>query len=241
MEPFSIPEAIEVFVHAFSEGKSRTYPYVATKIGDLWVMRDTPDRKNARKIEVISHGVEPEVAVKTIQDANIGWHFLCEIHHPEDDFDAIRAKYKSLGYKAVSTEWLFVHDLQDIPIYESDPPVRQVPNQAALDAIPQRGKHKRKLRPGIRHFTIWDDDQDYGWVYSIPYKESAWVGDLHVHEIDRGRGYGRALMSKLLQTDRDLGVKQSVLLASSDGARLYPHLGYQKIGILQMFCPAKRT
>lgn len=239
-EPNPIPEAIEVFVHAFCEGKSMTYPYIPTLIDGLWVMRDTPDRKNARKIEIITHDIEPETVVDTIRNHGIGWHFLCEIHSPDADFEAIRSKYKSLGYKALSTEWLFVHDLRVIPAFESEPPARLVPDEATMQTINQRGKQKRKLRPGTRHFTVWDEDRDYGWVYSIPYKDKAWVGDLYVYESDRGKGYGRALMSKLLQSDRENGVKQSVLLASTAGARLYPHMGYRQIGILQMFCPAKR-
>jgi hypothetical protein len=47
-------------------------------------------------------------------------------------------------------------------------------------------------------------------------------------------------MSALLQDDREHGVEESVLVASSDGARLYPHLGYEKLGVLQVFCPAMR-
>lgn len=237
----SIPKAIEVFVHAFSQGKSMTYPYVPHFVDGMWIMRDTPDRKNARKIEIISYGIEPKSVVDRIQKHDIGWHFLCEIHRPEDDFDAIRAEYKSLGYKAVSTEWLFVHSLENIPEFSSTPEVRLVEDQATMDSIPMRGSQRRKLRAGAQHYSIWDDETDYGWVYSVPVGENAWVADLHVHDDLRGRGYGKALMSKLLQDDKALGIQNSVLLASSLGARIYPTLGYQQIGILQMFCPAKRS
>ena len=237
----SIPDAIEVFVHGFSHGRSQTYPYVPTKIGNLWVMRDDPPRTKERKIEIITHGQSPGKAVEAIRNAEIGWHFLCEIHDPSLDFQKIRDEYKELGYRALGTEWLFAHDLKDIPIFESDPPVRQILDQEMLTSINQRPKQHRKIRPDTRLFSIWDDDRDYGWVTSVPYQNMAWVADLYVYESDRGNGYGRALMSKLLQTDRELGVKQSVLLASSDGARLYPHMGYQQIGILQMFCPTKQS
>jgi hypothetical protein len=47
-------------------------------------------------------------------------------------------------------------------------------------------------------------------------------------------------MSALLADDRAHGVESSVLLASSDGARLYPHLGYRRLGVLQIFCPVRR-
>jgi hypothetical protein len=39
--------AIEVFVRGHSAGKSRTFPYEASRVGPLWVMRDAP-RKNPR-------------------------------------------------------------------------------------------------------------------------------------------------------------------------------------------------
>jgi len=39
--------AIEVFVRGHSIGRSRTYPYEASRVGPLWVMRDAP-RKNPR-------------------------------------------------------------------------------------------------------------------------------------------------------------------------------------------------
>lgn len=236
----SIPEAIEVFVHGFSHGKSQTYPYVPTKLGHLWVMRDDPPRKKERKIEVITHRLEPAEAVKMIQYAEIGWHFLCDIHGPDEDFQARRSQYKELGYRAMSTEWLFLHELKNIPVIDSDPPVRQVADQEMLKQINQVAMQSQKLQSDTRLFSVWDETRDYGWVTSVPYKESAWVANLYVHKELRGKGYGRALMSKLLQTDRENGVKQSVLLASSDGARLYPHMGYQQIGILQMFCPIRR-
>ena len=237
----SIPEAIEVFVHAFSQVKSRTYPYVPTQIGNLWVMRDQPPRKKERKVEVITHGQSPQEAKQAIDEAEIGWHFLCDMHSPDEDFKARRAQFKELGYRAISTEWLFVHDLQAIPKIDSNPPVRYVPDEETLAQLNLVTSEPRNIRPNTRYFSIWDETQDYGHVRSIPYKDSAWVSDLFVEQEHRGKGYGRALMSSLLQSDKENGVMQSVLLASSDGARLYPHMGYQQIGILQMFCPNKRT
>ena len=175
--------------------------------------------------------------IREIQDSGIGWHFLCDIHSPQEDFTSRRAQYNELGYRALSTEWLFIHDMKDIPDFESDPQVRLVSDQDVLSHINQIASQPRKLQPGSRLYSAWDEGQDFGWVTSVPYRDSAWVANLYVHREFRGKGFGRALMSKLLNEDRENGVKQSVLLASSDGARLYPHLGYQQIGILQMFCP----
>jgi GNAT superfamily N-acetyltransferase len=234
---YTIPQAIEVFVYGFCNGKSRTYPYVATKLESVWIMQDSPARKSARKSEIVTHGIEPERVIQIVRKSGVGWHFLCDIHEPDADFTSIRSTYKSLGYRAISTEWLFVHNLQKIPKFESEPQAREIRDDATLDSIYQRAKQKRKILTDTQLFGVWDDQQDIGWVRSIPHGTAAWVSDLYVYESHRGMGYGRALMSKLLKHERKQGLEQSVLLASSDGARLYPHLGYERIGVLQMFCP----
>ncbi|HLO98595.1 MAG TPA: GNAT family N-acetyltransferase [Fimbriimonas sp.] len=236
-----LDSAVEVFVSAFSMLKSRTYPYVPTKVEDLWVMQDHPPRKKNRKIEVIATEIEPSEAIAQVNRADLGWHFMCHIHPDDSDFERIRAEYKAAGYRAMSREIMFVHDLAEIPNFGAETPIIQVQTPEQLKAIPQRADHSRSWYDNTRLYCAHDDLQDFGWVRSVPVGQDAWVSDLFVHAIDRGRGYGRALMSTLLQGDKAAGVRRSVLLASSDGARLYPHLGYKKIATLQMFCPLSRT
>jgi GNAT superfamily N-acetyltransferase len=236
-----LDSAIEVFVSAFSMLKSRTYPYVGTKVEDLWVMQDHPPRKKSRKIEVIATEIEPASAIEQVKRAELGWHFMCHIHQDDANFDSIRAEYKAAGYRAMSREIMFTHDLVDIPIFEAETPVVLVETIEQLKSIPQQADHSRNWYDATRLYCAHDDKQDFGWVRSVPVGEDSWVSDLYVHAIDRKRGYGRALMSSLLQGDKAAGVRRSVLLASSDGARLYPHLGYKKIATLQMFCPSTRT
>lgn len=205
------------------------------------MLQDGPGRKNPRKSEVITSGIEPAEVVGRIRKIGLGWHFLCHIHADDAEFDAIRAAYKDLGYRAMSTEWVYIHRLQNIPLISSDPPVRLVETAEQAKAIPQRASQPRKFREGSRLYAVWDDTTDYGWVESVPFGEDAWVSGLYVFSDARGRGFGRALMSKLLQDDKAHGVRTSVLVASSDGARLYPHLGYEKIATLQVFCPMERA
>jgi ribosomal protein S18 acetylase RimI-like enzyme len=233
--------AVEVFVQAYSRIKSQHYPYPADRVDGLWVLHDVPVRKGGRKTEVVACGLLPKDAVSKTTVAELGWHFLCHISPSEDETKEIRDAYKSLGYRAISTEWMFVHDLKQAPDFVSDPPVREVLTQENLDQVKQAANHKLRLMPGSRLFGIFDETRDYGWVRSVAVGSDAWVSNLFVHAPFRGRGYGRALMSTLLQSDKEHGVENSVLLASSSGARLYPHLGYRQIAILQMFCPADRT
>lgn len=237
----TLERAVEVFVQAFSAGKSRTYPYVVTRPDPwLWVMQDTPARKDSRKVEAVSVSGNPERTVERIRGLGLAWHFVCEIHSDASDFDRIRAEYKALGYRAVSTEWLFVHDLMELPT--ANPIYQVVPIFSAvdLDGIPQAAYQKRRLLPGTTMFSVHTESLDLGWVTHVPVGTDSWVSDLWVQPEHRGRGIGRALMTSLLHHAKSRGDESSILLASSDGAQLYPKLGYQQIAILQLFCPAKR-
>lgn len=237
-----LERAIEVFVRAFSVGKSRTHPYLAERRGNLWIMRDAPGRRRPRKTEVIAWGRPPAETISAIREAELAWHFLCDIRPSTEILggEEVRSEYKQLGYRSLSTEWMFVHDLQNVPVIESEPPVRPVTSQAEADAIPQVARQRRNYMLGTRKFAIWDDTRDYGWVTSIPEGQDAWVQGLHVQEEFRRRRYGSALMSRLLRSDVENGVRASVLLASTAGAKLYPRLGYEQIAVLRMFCPRER-
>lgn len=237
----TLERAIEVFVGGFTQVKSTPHPYVAERRNGLWVMRDGPGRKQPRKIEVVTTGMAPREAVERIAEAKLGWHFVCAIEPPQADHESVRSGYKGLGYRVLSSEWMFVHDLKSIDTLTCQPPVRLIGSQEELSEIRQCAPQKRKFRPGIRMYGSWDDVRDYGWVHSVPVGQDTWVSDLYVYKEYRGRGYGRALMSAMLLEDRAHGVDHSVLLASSDGARLYPHLGYEMIGILHLLCPTSRN
>lgn len=237
----TLPEAIDVFVEGFCFTKSIASPYACTRNDELWVMQDVPGRRRApRKVEVVTTGLRPGEVARRIAKQEIGWHFLCHIHGLEEDSAEIRGVYKSLGYRALSSEGFFLHDLNEIPHYESDPPVRLLATQEEAILVPSKSSQPVKVIPNSRLYMAWDASTDYGWVRSVPVGNAAWVSGLFVRPAFRGRGFGRSLMSALLQDDRRNGVTTSVLLASAAGGRLYPHVGYQQIGALQMFCPFKR-
>jgi hypothetical protein len=62
--PDEIEDAIEAFVLGFCAIRSTTHPYEYARIGELWVMRDTPRRnpRYYRKEEWVAYGVDPRVA-----------------------------------------------------------------------------------------------------------------------------------------------------------------------------------
>lgn len=235
--------ATEIFVQAFSKGRSKTHPYLATRHNDLWVMRDGPGKKgNPRKIEVVACNLSPGETIRQVRELNLGWHFLCAAYASESDFAETRKECKAHGYRALGTEWYFVHNLDPtrVPILESDPPVRLVTSREQYATIQHRNRQPRAYRGDeSRQYCIWDDF-DFGWVHSVPHGPDNWVSDLYVHQEFRGRGFGKALMSKLLLDDIALGVRSSVLVSSAAGRKIYPQLGYKEIGVLHVMCPAKR-
>lgn len=239
--PMDLERAATVFVTAVSQLKSASYGFSASRADGLWVMKDDPPRQKARTSEVVAIEDDPPRVVQSVERLDVGWHFLSHLIGPEKDDRPVLDAYKRLGYRAQSTEWMFVHDLVSIRRFDSSPSVRLIGTQEELDRVPQQASQKRKLRPGTRLFCISDDARDYGWVRSVPVGGDTWAADLFVHADFRGRGYGRALMSALLRTDQEQSVQSNVLLASSSGARLYPHLGYRRIGVLRMFCPRDRS
>jgi hypothetical protein len=94
--------AIEVFVRGHSAGRSRTFPYEATRVGPLWVMRDEP-RKNPRdyrKEEWIAYNVDaPEVDAIARRHTR-GRFFVCAMVGQEEPDEPTRTAYKVAGLPA---------------------------------------------------------------------------------------------------------------------------------------------
>src|SRR5438552_10004861 len=105
-----IDHALEVFVRGFSAEKSRTWPYEFGRVGDAWVMRDAP-RKNPRdyrKEEWVAFGVAAGEVDAAARKMTRGRFFVCAVRGLDEPEESLRAGYKELGYRLLSTEPLFV-------------------------------------------------------------------------------------------------------------------------------------
>jgi GNAT superfamily N-acetyltransferase len=112
-----IRSAIEVFVRGFAATKSRTHPYEFRKVGSLWCMRDG-ERRNAklyRKEEWIAYRTSAAEADSIVRRETRGRFFVCPILDEGQDAQQLRHDYKTLGYRLLATEPLFVHRLKRIP------------------------------------------------------------------------------------------------------------------------------
>jgi GNAT superfamily N-acetyltransferase len=236
----SIHDALGAYVQAYCRGKSRTHPYLPERYGNLWIQKDGPGRKrDPRKIEVMAYEISPEETVRRVQERALAWHFI-EFAHDAAQWEAVRREFRALGYRALATRWLFGHDLSEIPMIGCSPPVRHVESQEMLDGVRQRAGQPWRWSPDWRLYGVWDEECDRGWVTSVPSGRHAWTSSLHVHEDFRRQGYGSALMSKLLQDDKNLGFESNVLLAGVDGSKLYPRLGFKELATIQAFCLMQR-
>lgn len=228
--------------------KSFAYPYSYKKANGLWVMRDgvgPKPRRISRKSEVVATDLTAAEVVDRIRGENLQRHFISHLHTLDADPKEIRASYNELGYRTLLSEEFFVHDSDNVPEFTCEPAVTKVQSPEDSDKIKRERRNKKAIRdvdlgaanPEHRLYAVIDGPHARGWVGSVPFGDASWIADLFVLPKFRGRGFGSALMCEVTRDDRRNGIHASVLLASSAGARLYPHIGYRHIGTLQLFCP----
>lgn len=243
-----IEAAIEVFVQGFSADRSRTFPYVASRVGPLWLMRDA-ERKNPRDYrgeEWVVHNVAAQEADAIVrQHARPGFAISVMIAH-EDPDGPTRTAYKALGYRLLRTEGFFVHRLRRIP---SPPAVASIERGQTAERAAQLGKIiRRQPIPAdllgdsapFRQYVAVDGADIVGRVRSLHAVGAIWCSSMYVEPSHRRRGVGQALMSRMLHDDRAFGARYSALAATHVGALLYPRMGYERIGTLLIFASRSR-
>lgn len=249
-----IDAALEVFVRGFCVGRSLTHPYECAPVesdGFLWVMKDAPRRnpRDYRKEEWVACRVDPREVDALARAQARGRFFVCAMQRLSDPDGPLCDGYKALGYRLLSTESLFIHDLMKIPRADAPEKISQV-RTAGLAAGFAKATRSRPIRPEhltedapFRQYVALDESKSdpkiVGWIRSVYVGDSTWCADLHVVPSHRRRGIATALFAKMLRDDRTHGIKKSVLLSSHAGALLYPQLGYRPLGTLLIFAPKK--
>lgn len=242
--------AVKTFVLGHAISKSLTHPYEAVSIDGVWGLRDK-ERSNPRKYrkeEWVGWDIEPSKLVRIATENTRGWHFLGAMIPNSEDPDAVRDAYKELGYRLLSTEPLFVHDLKRIPNKSSPAKISRMKSLEQSLAYAKEARIKPLPNSVLqsdstwRHYLATLDEQIVGWVSSIQTSTGAtWCANFFVREAYRRQGIGSALLAQMLRDDRRQGVSHSILLSSHTGAHVYPKLGYQQIGTLLILAPKKRA
>ena len=241
--------AIEVFVRGHSAGKSRTFPYEASRIGPLWVMRDAPRRnpRDYRKEEWIAHHVDASEVDAIARREARGRFFVCDVVGEGESDEPTRSAYRSLGYRLLMTEGLFVQRLKRIPKSPAPVAIERV-RTPELAARLGKATRTRPIADGLlgddapfRQYVALDGEKIVGRVRSVDAVGATWCADMHVNTSHRRRGIGQALLCRMLRDDRARCSKCSVLTATHTGALLYPRVGYERIGTLFVFAPRRTT
>ena len=61
-----LQQAMEVFARGFCFTRSFTHPYLAERVGKIWVVGDAPRKRgNYRREQFLAHGVAPEMIDRT--------------------------------------------------------------------------------------------------------------------------------------------------------------------------------
>src|SRR5215467_8598364 len=198
--------AIEVFVRGHCAGRSHTFPYAATRIGSVWVMRDAPRKKASdyRKEEWIAHDVEPKEVDGIARGHTRGRFFVCAMLAEGEPDEPTRTAYKALGYRLLATEGFFVQRLKRIP--KLPPPV-SIERVRTPDLAARLGKVTR-TRPipsnllgddaPFRQYVALDGEDVVGRVRSVDAVGATWCADMFVSPSHRRRGIGQALLSTML-------------------------------------------
>jgi GNAT superfamily N-acetyltransferase len=245
----TIDHAIEVFVHGYSFVRSFSHLYVPERIHPgIWMLRDAERKRgDYRTEEYVAHGLEPTEVLNTALASTRGPFKISVIRAASESDAGIRTGFKTLGCRLMTTEGFFVHHLNDLIRPECAADIVRVTTQAQADLLTTATlrrhilpKHLTAEPPPLRQYMALIDGRPVGWVGSVPVCGATWCTSMYVHPLHRRRGIARALMLRMLMDDRDSGASASVLLASHAGAKLYPVLGYERIGELLMFTPPKR-
>jgi GNAT superfamily N-acetyltransferase len=242
--------ALDIAIEALAHMRGFAHPKEILRHGPLRICRDAPGMKGpARNQEIFSYGASAAEALAAVKDyAPQGRYFLEPLLDPDDDGEEMKRNLKAANYRLVGTESFFVRPVGASSQPDGTWPIQRVRSldeakRVAREALSQRSRpllpeHFTAHRPLARMYYATVDGQAVAAVTSVqPRKDASWVHNLRTRPEYRRRGVATALMRYMLADDAGHGVKHSLLLASHAGALLYPSLGYQQIGHLQIYSP----
>lgn len=99
--------------------------------------------------------------------------------------------------------------------------------------VPQQELSLHRQKGCSRSWALRNDDVTLGLITGVRHQHSAWIGNLIIAPMERGRGYGAALFDHAVKELRADGVTTLWLTASAAGAPLYATRGFLRVGAVQ--------
>jgi GNAT superfamily N-acetyltransferase len=246
-----LDRAVEVFARGFAFTRSFAHPYLAQRVGPLWLLRDGPRSSgDLRTEEWIAHDAPPAEVHRIVRGNAQGRFAISVICNEPGHHTELCAAYKALGYRLRTSEFFMMHPLERIPAFAAPEGIQieRVMTQERADRLAKAARRRQILgehfvrNSPLRQYVASADNRPVGWVRSITVEEGGrwtWCSSMFVLPKFRRRGIASALLSRMLQDDRSAGAEAAILLSSHTGAKLYPIVGYQLIGKLFLFSPKK--
>lgn len=235
-------KACLAFADGFAQVKALHGPYTHVPREEAILLFDP---RGTRVSELICPDLPPAKAIELFPSDQRGG--LSAIYPPDVDLEPYRREFRAAGWRLTRTEGFFYHALKDIR--PSDGRVRRIRSAEEVIRVAKAmrrqpetmGIEDRDDAP-MRFYEAVVDGENAGFVRSVrTVTGDGWVSGLFVRPEYRRQGLGAALMNALLADDARLGFQTSILLASHAGARLYPTLGYERIGTLMLLMPIKKA
>src|SRR4029453_3097876 len=163
-----------VFVHGFSFTRSVTHPYLAERVGPLWVMRDAPRKRgNYRNEEWVAYGVAPEEINEIVRAQARGRFAICMLCGLDQTQEPLRTAFKRLDYRLGLSEPLMVHSLARIPHFDSPARIERVTSVEMAERLAKAARTRQILPEQfasdspLRQYVARIDDELVGWVASM--------------------------------------------------------------------------
>ncbi len=174
-------KALEVFARGYCFTRSFTHPYLASREGSIWVVRDAPRKRGAyRREEWIAHGVDADEIDRVGRMSARGQFGICAICATGESDIGMRADFRGLDYRLNTTEAVMVHRLRRIPRVVDPLPIERVVAAEMADRL-NKTTRVRQILPEhlssgspLRQYVALENGEPVGWVQSIEVDSSTW-------------------------------------------------------------------
>jgi GNAT superfamily N-acetyltransferase len=236
--------AIEIAGAGLAALRSVTQPAEFVRCGDVWLLRDT-GAKSKRDDSVLTLDLEPAQVIQAVQNLELqdfGIHHFCT---PNADQNVLIRQYAALGFNLTSTYFLMARALitasdlsSSLSLWRAETldQAQQISSAANEILLSTRDLPPRQL--GVRLYGAEAEGRLIAWARIAQVNETAaWVDDLFTLPNYRKRGVMTHLMNFAYNDSSNFGVRETVLLCSSENQGFHLKNSYEVVAQKLRFEP----
>lgn len=238
--------AIEIAGAGLAALRSVAQPAEFVRCGAVWLLRDT-GAKPRRDDSVLTLDLEPEEVIQMVQNLELQ-HF--GIHHfclPNADQNLLIRQYAALGFTLTSSYFLMARALKASLVSDSNLTCWRIETLTQAERISSAAREillsTRDLPPrqlGVRLYGTEAEGRLIAWARIAQVNETAaWVDNLFTQPKHRKRGVMTHLLNFAYQDSSNFGVRETVLVCSSENHGFHLKNGYAVVAHKLRFAPRK--